>query len=488
MVDQRIIDEAAAHIDEASAAGSNLRRCGADLWQVSEYVERSAVEVPVIYEVDVVVAGAGITGMMAALGAARQGAKTLLVESFSSLGGNTGPGMFAGGSNATRLRNPNAYPDGIGGVPAEFNRRVVGGECRMVGSDYFRDSQAVSCVAARMMEEAGVTILLSSTVTDVIKEGNKVRGVFVENKSGTQAIRSTVVIDCTGTADVADRAGASVIKMPANPGMGVFFAISGADTDKYVEALEDRGKLSEDDWRWLAEHAPGQMNADFMPWARQAWEADEFQLVQTVDDFAVLEVTSPNRKAYGDPPLLRWRTRVNGRFDPGDGLALSRIAQRMWPYLYEFVEFLNKRVPGFENAYLFAVSPYFHSRGGKSIESVRLVTFDDVAKSTRLDDVICIFYGDAKRPDGCDIPYRMLLPVEVDGLLAAGRSAILRGPTLRTRFRVQLMGQAAGVAAALAVKNGVEPRDIDIKQLQKILHSLGCEMGPDARLEELGII
>jgi len=472
-------------MDEASDIGSQLRGSGADLWQVKEYVERPKSKVPVIYDVDVVVAGGGIAGIIAALASARHGAKTLIVESFGCLGGNMGPGMFAGGSLHLALKNPEAFPNGLGGIPEEFNRRVVNNEDRRVGTDYFRDSQSVSCVAVEMLEEAGAEILLSSLVTGVIKDGNKVRAVFVENKSGAAAIKCKVVIDCTGTADVADRAGAAVIEQPENPSMGTFFAIASVDSERYQKALEQRGPLSSEDQQWLDRHAPGA--GHYMPWARQAWEAGEFRIIEKVDDFATLEITA--KAPSGDPLLLRGRTRVNGRFHPGDGLALSRIQQKMWPFIYNYVRFLNKRVPGFENAYLFVVSPYFHARGGKSIDSVYVVSIDDIMRSARFDDVVFIYYDDKRYfPGGCDIPYRMLVPKEIDGLLAAGRSAIKRGPQIRQRCFVQLMGQAAGVAAALAVKNNVEPREIDVKQLQKLLHSLGSEMGPSERLEELGIV
>jgi hypothetical protein len=158
----------------------------------------------------------------------------------------------------------------------------------------------------------------------------------------------------------------------------------------------------------------------------------------------------------------------------------------MRTHLYEFVMFLNKRVPGFENAYLHAASPFTHSRGGKSIETEYVITSDDVKRRAKFNDVIYPFYHDKlPSPGGCDIPYRMLLPKKVDGLLAAGKSAILRGPQLRCRYSVQLMGQAAGAAAALAIKHDLEPRNIDVKELQQLLCSVGSEVGDPERLRQL---
>lgn len=471
-------------LDEASNVGTGLTGTGGDLWQVKEHVERPVKNVPVIHDLDVAVAGGGVTGIIAGLTAARQGAKTIVVEPFASLGGNMGPGMFAGGSLHLALHNPEAFENGLGGIPQEFNDRVVDHQDRFVGSDYFRDSKAVPYVATKMLGEAGSEMLVSTMVTDVIKEDGKVRGLFVENKSGTAAVKSKVVIDCTGTADIADRAGAPVIENPKDPSMGVFFAIAGFDDARFQKSLKDRGDLSEDDQKWVDEHAPG--SEQYMPGVRKAWESGEFKIVDRVDNFATLEVAM--KKPGGDPPLIKARTRVNGHYHPGDGLALSRIQQRMEIYIYDFVSFLAKYVPGFEKSYLFLTSPYFQARGGKCIESERVVTADDVLQGARFDDVVYTYYCDKRFVEGgCDIPYRMFVPKQIDGLLAAGRSATWRGPQLRQRYSMQLMGQATGAAAALAVKTGVEPRNVDIKQLQKTLYDLGSEMAPTKRLQELGL-
>ena len=475
--------------DEQSLQTSGVLGKGEDLWKISEHVERPAKQVPVVYDVDVAVAGAGVAGVIAALAAARQGADTLIIDEFSSVGGNIGVGLWAGGSFHLGLHysspsglNPDAFPNGIGGIPAEFADRILQGEDRMLGEGYFRDAQAQKAVAVQMLEEAGTKMLLSAFVSDVLMDGNKVCGLLVETKSGTLAVKSKVAIDCTGTADVADRAGAPLIVQPTHPSAGVFFALGHVDYDRYEQALQERSEISENDKAWLEAHAPE--SEPYMPWVRQAWEAGEFYIVDTVDDFATLEIMLKG-PVPSEPTMLRGRTRVNGNWNPGDALALSRINQKMHVYIYAFAQFLQRRVPGFEDSYLHLISSFTHARGGKCIDSEYMVSGDDVNAEKRFNDVVYKYF--APTVNGTDIPYRMMLPKKINGLLAAGKSAMNRGPQFRARYSCQLMGQAAGVAAALATKSGIEPREIDVKQLQKILHELGSNMGPPDRVKELGI-
>ena len=495
--------------DETSSFVSAVEGTPDELRRAYGSVTLPARTVPVVFDGDVAVVGAGVAGIIAAVAAARYGARTALIEGFSSLGGNMGPGMFAGGSLHLALNNPEAFPNGLGGIPAEFNNRIVEGENRNVGSAvlhdeprkevpgssfqsinrdaYLRDSQAVSYTALKMMEEEGVRVFLSCHATDPIMDGKKVRGVAVETKSGPLAVRSRVVIDCTGTADIAERAGAPIKTMPANPSGGVYFCVAGIDWKSFDGAKTEYGDMPEEDKIWLSENAPGWDK--LMPWVRRAAEKGEFEPVGVVDDFATLEVTVLHPRVDTAPGILRGRTRINGNFDPGDALAISRIDEIMRIYLVDFTSFLKKSVPGFEKAYLLLVSDFTHFRGGKSIDSVQTVGPNEVTGSARFDDVIYIYWDDKNRfSGGTDIPYRMLLPKDVEGLLAAGKSAVQRGPQIRQRHSLQLMGQAAGVAAALAVKHGTEPRDIDVAELQKILHALGGELGPEERLRELNVI
>jgi hypothetical protein len=156
-------------------------------------------------------------------------------------------------------------------------------------------------------------------------------------------------------------------------------------------------------------------------------------------------------------------------------------------------------VPGFQNAYLHMVSPYFHARGGRSMVSEYPLSREDVDQHRHQPDVI--FRGDdperrtnlkgeesRAKQEWFDFPYRQLLPRGIDGLLATGRAAIIQPPVTRVRWMVFLMGQAAGIAAALAARDGVGPRDINVRDLQRILvETYGMDFGGAERLRELGL-
>jgi hypothetical protein len=159
------------------------------------------------------------------------------------------------------------------------------------------------------------------------------------------------------------------------------------------------------------------------------------------------------------------------------------------------VQFFKKHVPGFENAYLYLVSPYLGGRGGPCIEGEYTLTIEDLKEGRRFNDVLYIYFLDTwahkVSPEGCDVPYRMFLPKKIDGLLVTGRGAsyIRRGhdPQIRARVNLLAWGHIAGLAAALAIKNKVTPRNINVKELQKKMLKEGYYLGDEKRLEELKI-
>jgi len=488
------------------------------------YVEEPAKRVPVAYDVDVAVAGAGIAGSIAAIAAARYGAKTVVVDRFGQLGGNMGPGMWAGGSihlALTKDQGDNMQElvsrEGMGGIPEEFHRRSIFSrpnadtipddirrelEARHMNVPAYRlgagghlpgylvDSAVASHVLLEMMEEAGVETLTSAYAADPIMEGNCVKGLFVETKSGRLAIKAKVVIDATGEADVAFRAGAAVLKQ-MRPNLGLYFAFGGIDGDKYLRFKEENSQADPDDAAWAAETFtlekseadPYACPAHMVKFARQAWEAGEFEFVRKVGDCAISLMLKDNHFRDG---LAGGRTGTVGTVDFSDARQVAIMEREHREHVFKYAMFSRKYVPGFENCYPLIIAPYLGARGGRYLDGLRPITADDVLAERRFDDVIYIF-ASGRDQKNCDVPYRSLVPKKIDGLIASGRASFIYGPNFRARYSVLLNGQAAGLAAALCASENVKPRDLDVKKLQRALLKLRCPLGNEKRIKELGL-
>ncbi|MGQ9555907.1 MAG: FAD-dependent oxidoreductase [Anaerolineae bacterium] len=460
--------------------------------------------VPVVAAVDVLVAGAGIAGCCAAVTAARNGASTMLVDRFGILGGNMGPGMMSGGVLHLALGYPLAMVDGLKGIPGEFINRCEGYTDGQLGHQHLRDSQVASYIWLKMMEENRVRLLLNTYVADPIMEGARVTGLMVENKSGTQAIRAKVVIDATADADVAMRAGAPVDSGERYVHPGMHFTVAGVDTERFMSFLSAAHDVNPEDLAWAEDifrrtfGSPVPALNPLIRFYRKAWEIGEYRIVKNIDDIAWVTLDhgiphAPNEYFGPRDGLVSTQIGLRGeRLHSGDQAMMTRLEVGSRLYIFETAQFLRRYVPGFDRSYLLVVSPYFHTRGGRGIVAEYMTTMEDVEAGRRFDDVIFVNYGsrqDKIVETGVDFPYRQLLPQKVDGLLCAGLSAILQPPSMRNRWKCLLMGQAAGLAAALAARDGVVPRNVNIRELQRLLlHKYQAPLGERERLQELGLL
>jgi hypothetical protein len=340
------------------------------------------------------------------------------------------------------------------------------------GVRFMADSNISAYVTMKMLKEAGVELMLSAYVADPILEDGKVVGVFVENKSGRQAVKAKVVIDATGEADLVRRAGGSVLYPKesyhdldghAPTGMGIWATVAGIDPEKFDpnKAREYSGK---EDIGGLAEI--------------------------TCDG---LRSAGPEKTFAGIKAQL---VRPHGKVDAGNAQHISMLEAGVRMYIFEAVQRFREKVPGCEGAYLMFIAPFLGVRGGPCIDGVYTMTMDDCLAGKRFDDVIYI-YGEARamrrtcnegQCKWADVPYRVMIPKQLDGLIAVGRSASCIPDTLlRVRDSVMYMGQAGGIAAAMAAKDKIEPRDIDVKKLQKKLLAAGFYLGDEDRLKELNL-
>ncbi len=437
-----------------------------------------AKHVPVAYDVDVVVAGGGISGVFAALAAAREGARTVIIDRFGTVGGAFGPGL---NSQEGALKDhsgelykgvPNdSVKGGVVGLPKEF-ADIYFSLQPDAPSRFLADTNKSSYVAMKMLKEAGVTMMLSAYVADPIMEGNRVRGVFVENKSGRQAVLAKIVIDATGEADVARRAGAPIL-LPSNTweydhhsptGMGIWAMVAGLERGKFDSKTADELGSEKVDIDGLAEISCGGLR-DVGP------------------DHNMLAI-----KAQPVRPSLK--------IDAGNAEHISILEAGARMYIFDYVQRCRAQVKGLENAYVLFVAPFFGARGGPCIDGEYTLTVHDLRAGKLFDDVIYV-YGEPRALQWtnehggikwADVPYRVMIPKKIDGLIAVGRSASGMPDTLlRNREGVMYMGQAGGTAAAMAARSGIEPRKLEVKQLQKKLLKAGFYLGDDARLAELGL-
>jgi hypothetical protein len=463
--------------------------------------------VPVVAETDVLIAGGGIAGCMAAVAAARNGARVILVDRFGRLGGNMGPGMFSGGVVHLALPVPDAMHEGLRGIPGEFLSRCaayVGGQ---LGHDYFLDTEVVSYVWSRLMEENNVRLMLNTWVSQPMMKRTRVVGLVVDDKSGARAVRARVVIDATGDADVAALAGAPTDECRGYFRPGMYFAIGDVDVAAFEHFRNTAPEPSAEDTAWrdriLDEYGGGwygRSTAAILPKFRVGWMHGEYRVVRQIGNIARVTfdhgLYTPKHNIVGAQVGIQCgpTTRSQGvRIDSSapDVLTLLETVSRQ--YIFETAQFLRHHVPGFERSYLHVTAPYFHHRAGRSAVCDYVLTRDDVRAGARFDDVLFRLWGSEVKEgeftvEGYDFPYRQLLPKGVEGLLMAGRAAIVQPPTNRTRNKLMLMGQAAGLAAALAARDKRTPREVDVKELQRLLYrKYHVVMGEPERVAALGL-
>ena len=440
-----------------------------------------ATEIPVRAEVDVLVVGAGPAGIMAAQAAALvPDTKVMLIESRGILGGNMTIGLpllgFLG-------RKGNVV---IKGLPGKFVERLQAQglathhrACPLHVSLTMIDPEGTKRLAFQIIKECGIDLLMYAFATDVIMDGNTVKGVIIDSKKGREAILAKRVVDCTGDGDIAYRAGVPMKYGNENgipqPGT-LMFSMRGVDSRKLRDAVADN---------------PDVYDIDFIP--NEFFRADDNctmvgfrnQMKQAEKDGFKLPVA---RTIFmtGMAPDEWWvnMSRVSG-VDATDPQQYTAAEMLSCEQNEEVVRYLKKYIPGFENAYVDRVSPFMGIRETRRIEGEYEMTEQDMFDCAKFDDsiAVCAYPVDQHHPVGgdctlvwcpdCyDIPYRTLVPKKIDGLLVAGRclsmthlalaSARVMGPAMAT-------GEAAGKAAALSIKEGVQPRNINVKDLQKAL-------------------
>jgi hypothetical protein len=444
-----------------------------------KHIEEPARRTPVMAETDVLVVGGGPGGLAAALGAARKGAKTLLMERYGCFGGVIAQSMVG---TIAWYRTSEQTVD-AGGIGVEFERRAKEMNASLEVNRYqVLDTEVFKFIADRMVQEAGIVPLLHTQTVDVLMDGDTIRGVVTESKSGRQAILAERVIDATGDADVAQRAGVPFRIDPKQEleGASVNFGCSGIDLEKFITyMLKNPSSIA--DWGDASgEKEAAEFSTYLVEPFNRAKEAGEIPADIRMESYWGSFTDAgeiPNMNAIhmsGIDSTDVWdltRGEIEGR---------QRV---MWA-----VAALKKYAPGFEKSRLRTMGASLGVRESRKIIGEYELTEHDVLNQARFDDSIGIFpefldgNGIAIMPSTgryFHVPYRITLPRGVENLLVAGRCVAgdkVSHAATRQMMCCTVTGQGAGVAAAVSLESDVAPRRVDVSLVQEALRKQGVRI------------
>lgn len=450
-----------------------------------------ARELPVRAKVDILVVGAGPSGVMAAEAAAGDGKKVMLIENRGFLGGNLTIGLpilsFLDVNGKQCIKGlAQKFID----ILTERGCASPHKRCKNHMSLTIIDSEEVKNVCLEIMQKKGVEVLMYVFVSDTIVEDGVVKGVIIESKAGREVILAERVIDCTGDADVAYRAGVPMTKGDADGGLQpptLMYNMRGVNIQALRDAIVDHHDVFDMDVMPPEQFKEGMfITVGLRNQIRQATE----------DGFSIPVARTILITGLRPDEIWVNMTRVSGvDSTKPESYTMGEIVARK--QIKEINRYLQKYVPGFENAWLDKVAPFLGIRESREIQGEYILTAEDIVKSQRFDDAIAVagYPVDIHHSvgndctmifakDNYDIPYRCLLPKNVKNLLVAGRcSSYTHEAMASTRVMSTCMavGEAAGRAARLSLVEGVTPDKVDVKALRAEILAAGGYLGDSAQ-------
>ncbi len=400
-----------------------------------------AKDLPIVAEPDVAVGGGGPGGIMAALAAGRRGAKTLLIERYGFLGGMATAGLMTSFNGFRNEHEPN-HVQTVRGLAQELVDRLAaaGGACARTSHGHFGelkpghcpyavsfDPEVLKSVALEMLAHAGVELMLHTAFSDTLADDRNVSAVIVENKSGRQAVRAQMYVDATGDGDVAARAGAR------------------------FEKVKKSGE----------------------------------RMMAVTLMYRVMGVPAPpegERRLWVNGLTTRWGPRIN-EVDGSNAADLTAAEIEARRAVMEHVESLRKDFP---DVTLVETATTIGVRETRRITGLYTISEEDALTGRRQPDSIAVssnpvpnYYGKRYFLEhlGFEIPYRSLVPADLDNLLLAGRCISASQPAFQSARSMapnMAISQASGTAAAMCVAADCQPADLDVAALQERLEKDGA--------------
>jgi hypothetical protein len=450
-------------------------------------ITEPARSIDVVLETDVLVVGSGPGGLAAALAAARAGARTALIDRNGCFGGNI---TQVGVEGFAWYRHEQTVDCEGFGIEFEERAKAMGAALPEPQSlSHALDAEMFKWVADELVQEAGITPLLHRLGVAPIVEGGVIRGVITESKAGREAILAGRVIDATGDADLATRAGAPVHKSPRKEMMAVsvMFSMSGVNKRQFIDAVKADPQTYAD-WSGNGEwdyETTGKEDALFSPFLRKPFK-QALAAGIIPPHLSTIAGTWGTVTDQGDLTYLNLVhvPEIDGT-DPND-LTLGEMRGRR-EAIYA-LEALRGYMPGCEDAKLRNFGMTLGIRDTRKIDALYNLTGNDVRGQGRFEDSIGIFpefidgYGILILPTTgryWQVPYRALVPRGIANLLVAGRCIggdKISHASARNMMCCAVSGQGAGVAAAISLQRG-EPLDrLDIGAVQAELRRQGARI------------
>ncbi|MBP5719608.1 MAG: FAD-dependent oxidoreductase [Bacteroidales bacterium] len=446
---------------------------------------------------DVVVVGGGPAGVCAAIAAARNGAKTLIVEQGNCLGGMATRGLVAPFMTCYDTTGEIMV---IKGIFAEIVDRMVelGGAIHpsvvragtpfsawiTAGHDHLTpfDPEILKYVLDVMCDEAGVKVMYHTTLVDAIVKGNTLKGIRVLNREGLGTIGAKVAIDATGDGDLAARAGAPCSF--GNPELGkiqpatLFFHINNVDSPRLIKDVEA--------------HLHEFRKVNGVSYRALHWRVEEAEAAGEWD------IPRKSVNIYRGVREDEWAvncTRISN-VDATSTESLSAAEKEGRRQVQEMMNFFHKYVPGCENATIKSSASTMGIRESRHVLGEYVLTAEDLLQGVVPDDSILLAsnsvdvhgrngantteYKTVENGQWYGLPLRCLVPRDIDGLLVAGRAISATSDAagaVRVMPPCMAMGHAAGIAAAIAALGRTSPRNVDAAEVRSRLRNEGAFLG-----------
>jgi 2-polyprenyl-6-methoxyphenol hydroxylase-like FAD-dependent oxidoreductase len=433
-----------------------------------------ARDVPIYRNCDVLVVGGGPSGTAAAVAAARTGADVVLLERYNHLGGLSTGGLVIWIDRMTDWSGKHVIrgfaeelmdrlpADAIAGPAREewgskdparaahWSQRTAAYHGVVTWSPTV-DPERLKLASQEMVLESNARLVFHSWAAMPLMEGGKVRGAIFESKAGRQAVRAKVVVDATGDGDLFARAGAAyesdIEAADIHHCMNTAWLLGGVDMDRWIEFKAGQ---------------PEQF-AQFMARGREEVKFFERPFVSWRNDIALF--MGPRQSGFS-------------ALDVDDQTEVEIRSHRL---MAQHLDFYRAHAPGFENAYLFLSAPQLGVRHARRLSGVTKMLRAHWPTAQVFDDEIGVTPSVSPKFPNISIPYGSLVPAELDGLVACGRH-IACDPNshgfMREIPQCWITGQAAGLGAALAANRGIEPRAVDLDELQAALAAQGAYLRP----------